>query len=314
MVATISPLELEALRRAGRPIDLIDVRTPAEFREVHVAFARNLPLDRLDAAALRQSAVEHPLYLVCRSGRRSAEACEQLMAAGVTQVVNVAGGTQACQAAGLPVVQGEPAMSLERQVRIAAGLLVLLGAAIGLGIHPYGFALAALVGAGLIFAGLTDSCGLAVLLGRMPWNQVAPPAAGGGCGSGCHTALLLLVGLGLLLPAASAAADHTPDSLGTVQRGIREQKAILVDVREAEEWEEGHLRDARLLPLSTLREANPATIGRALPKDKVIYLHCAAGGRCLQAAELLQKQGYDARPLKPGYEALLKAGFPAAMQ
>jgi rhodanese-related sulfurtransferase len=144
----------------------------------------------------------------------------------------------------------------------------------------------------------------------MPWNQVSdePNSAGTACRVGA-----LLVAAAVLLPAPAFAAEHTRDSLATVQRGVAEQKAVLVDVREKEEWEDGHLRDARLLPLSTLeRGVAKEDLARVLPQDKVIYLHCALGGRCLQAAALLKKHGYDVRPLKQGFDALLDAGFPGA--
>ena len=81
------------------------------------------------------------------------------------------GGTSAWQSAGLPVVKGKQVMSLERQVRIAAGALVVLGAVIGHFVHPGGFALSAFVGAGLVFAGITDTCGMGMLIARMPWNR-----------------------------------------------------------------------------------------------------------------------------------------------
>ena len=116
--ATISPRELAERHRQGA-VDLIDVRTPVEFREVHVGFARNLPLDRLDPATLTVSK-DQPLYVICRSGSRGQQACVKLEAAGFN-VINVEGGTLAWDAAGLPVVRGQKAMSLERQVRIAAG-------------------------------------------------------------------------------------------------------------------------------------------------------------------------------------------------
>ena len=94
---------------------------------------------------------------------------------------------------------------------------------------------------------------------------------------------------------------------------LKEKKAILVDVREEEEWDAGHLADARLLPLSQLEKGvAPEKLAKTLSKDKIIYLHCAAGGRCLTAADALKKQGYDARPLKPGYKQLLKSGFTKA--
>jgi rhodanese-related sulfurtransferase len=86
--------------------------------------------------------------------------------------VSVDGGTQAWEAAGLPIVRGQKTISLERQVRIAAGSLVVLGAVLGYFVHPYFIGLSAFVGAGLVFAGVTDTCGMGMLLARMPWNKV----------------------------------------------------------------------------------------------------------------------------------------------
>jgi rhodanese-related sulfurtransferase len=116
--ATISPKELLDLTQAGKEIDLIDVRTPVEYREVHVTFARNLPLDRLDPAAMaaERNGSDRPLYVICRSGNRGKQACEKLLASGCCNIVNVEGGTQACEQVGLPVVRGKKAVSLERQV------------------------------------------------------------------------------------------------------------------------------------------------------------------------------------------------------
>lgn len=172
---TIAPKELQDLVQSGVRVDLIDVRTPAEFQEVHVPFARNVPLDRVDPGqwATPRNGTESPLYVICRSGNRARQACEKLSAAGVS-VVNVAGGTQAWEQAGLTVVRGQATMSLERQVRIAAGTLVLLGALLSVFAHPWWIALSAFVGAGLVFAGVTDTCGMGLLLARMPWNQVSP--------------------------------------------------------------------------------------------------------------------------------------------
>jgi rhodanese-related sulfurtransferase len=173
-VTTISPKQLAELCRNGK-IDLIDVRTPVEFREVHTANARNLPLDRLDPATVMQARngnKDEPLYLICRSGSRGRQACEKFLAASFTNVVNVEGGTLACVEAGLSVVRGKKAISLERQVRIAAGSLVLLGVLLGWLVHPALFGLSAFVGAGLVFAGITDTCGMGMMVARMPWNQV----------------------------------------------------------------------------------------------------------------------------------------------
>jgi rhodanese-related sulfurtransferase len=173
-VTTVSPQRLAELCKAGK-IDLIDVRTPVEFREVHVEHARNFPLDRLDPVAVMQARNGHkdePLYVICRSGGRGRQACEKFLAAGFTKVVNVEGGTLAWAECGLPVVRGKKAISLERQVRMAAGALVLLGVLLGWLVHPVFLALAGFVGAGLVFAGITDTCGMGLLLARMPWNRV----------------------------------------------------------------------------------------------------------------------------------------------
>lgn len=121
------------------------------------------------------------------------------------------------------------------------------------------------------------------------------------------------VGLVVALCGAAAAADHTTDTPAAVKKGVAEGKAVLVDVREADEWADGHLKDAKSLPLSELKAGVPAAkLTEKLPPGSVVYLHCASGRRCLAAADLLKKQGYDARPLKAGYEALLSAGFEKA--
>ena len=97
--------------------------------------------------------------------------CQKLEAAGFTNSVNVEGGTSAWRAAGLPVVEGKKVMSLERQVRIAAGSLVVIGIAIGQFVHPAGFGLSALIGAGLVFSAVTNTCGMGMLIAKMPWNR-----------------------------------------------------------------------------------------------------------------------------------------------
>jgi len=174
-IPTITPQRLQELRNSGQHVDLVDVRTPVEFREVHVDFARNVPLTELKSATLPREKYtpETPLYVICRAGGRGQQACEQLQAAGLAHVVNVAGGTLAWEQAGLPVIRGKKFISLERQVRIAAGSLVLIGSLLGAFVHLYWIGLSAFVGAGLVFAGLTDTCGMGMLLARMPWNQTS---------------------------------------------------------------------------------------------------------------------------------------------
>ena len=177
-LSTATPSELLQLSKSGKKIDLIDVRTPVEFREVHVEFARNIPLDQLDPAAVMQArngSSNDPLYVICKSGGRGRQACESFSKAGYSNVINIDGGTSACEQAGLPVVKGKKAISLERQVRIAAGSLVLIGVALSF-VNQYFIGLSAFVGAGLVFAGITDTCGMGIMLGKMPWNQVADGA------------------------------------------------------------------------------------------------------------------------------------------
>src|SRR5206468_1454483 len=96
-------------------------------------------------------------------------------------------------------------------------------------------------------------------------------------------------------------------------KAIADDKAVLLDVREKSEWDDGHLKDARSLPLSVLQAgAKAEDVAKVVAKDKVVYCHCASGVRCLKAADALKKLGYDVRPLKPGYLDLLKAGFAPA--
>ncbi len=135
----------------------------------------NIPLDSLDPDSIMESRNgrrEQPLYVMCKSGVRGGKACEKFSKAGYDQVINVEGGVQAWEAAQLPVVRGKKTMSLERQVRIVAGLFVLIGAVLSLLVHPYFIGISAFVGAGLMFAGITDSCAMGMMLAKMPWNQV----------------------------------------------------------------------------------------------------------------------------------------------
>ena len=123
----ISPEKLKERQQLDSSLELIDVRTPVEFRTVHVQGAKNVPLDQLDPAkflAQRNGSGDEPIYFICRSGSRAKQACEKLLAAGHANVCNVEGGTQACIEAKLPVVRGQESMSLERQVRIEHRTLV----------------------------------------------------------------------------------------------------------------------------------------------------------------------------------------------
>ncbi|MHC4403376.1 MAG: rhodanese-like domain-containing protein [Planctomycetota bacterium] len=173
-IHTITSLELKDLLVREPDLQLIDVRMPAEFREVHVVGARNVPFDRLSAEQLSSESAEDgssTVYFICKVGKRSHKACEKARELGLPNVVNVEGGTDVCIAAGLPVERGKKAVSLERQVRITAGGLVLVGAVLAVAVHPYWAALPALIGAGLAYSGVTDTCGMGMLLSKMPWNR-----------------------------------------------------------------------------------------------------------------------------------------------
>lgn len=155
--------------------DLVDVRTPGEYHSGHAAGARSYPLDRLDAKALlasRQAKADQPIYIICKSGSRSRQACEKLAAAGVGNLVNVQGGTEAWKQAGL-AIEGATrrVLSLDRQVQATAGAICLSGAVLGTWANPWFYLLSAMVGFGLLVAGLTGFCPMGLLLARMPWNQ-----------------------------------------------------------------------------------------------------------------------------------------------
>ena len=109
------------------------------------------------------------------------------------------------------------------------------------------------------------------------------------------------------------AAELSNDPLPTVQENVATHKAVLVDVREPGEWKEGHVEGAISLPLSSLKkDVDTSTLEHQLPKDKIVYTHCVMGVRALKAAKILEKLGYNVRPLKAGYEDLVKAGFEKA--
>ncbi len=152
---------------------LLDVRTPAEFRAVHAEPARNVPLDQLDPQAeiARRNGDDGPLYVICKSGKRGEQARQKFVQAGFENVVNVEGGTDAWEEAGLPIVKGQKSISLERQVRILAGLLVFIFTLMGAFVHPAFLVVPGFIGAGLTFAGITDTCGMGMMLAKMPWNR-----------------------------------------------------------------------------------------------------------------------------------------------
>ncbi|MEQ8821741.1 MAG: rhodanese-like domain-containing protein [Sumerlaeia bacterium] len=169
---TLSPQVTSERLKADAKARLIDVRTPAEFETEHATGALSIPLDTIDAEKLKAATPDGaPAYIICQSGARARKACDKLAAAGAENLVLVEGGTEAWKAAGLPTVKGRQTLPLIRQVHITVGSLILIGSALGFFVHVGFFAIPAFAGAGLLFAGLTGFCGMAMVLGKMPWNQ-----------------------------------------------------------------------------------------------------------------------------------------------
>ncbi len=184
-ISTIQPTELASLIEAGHDAPIIDVRTPMEFQEIHSPAARNVPLDSLNPASVMAASgahAEQPLYIMCRSGMRAEKACKQFQASGYSNAVNVAGGIVSWEKAGLPVVRGRKMFPLDRQVRILAGFLVLLFSLAAVLLDKRLALLSGAIGGGLMYAGVTNWCGFALLLSSLPWNRVGHPQAS--CSSG----------------------------------------------------------------------------------------------------------------------------------
>ena len=168
----LHPMNVMAEASAGAL--LLDVRSPAEFRSGRVQGAVNLPLENVTAESVRALLVgndQKTVVLLCASGGRARTAAKKLAASGLKTLV-VQGGTNSCQQAGLPIDKDAGGViSIERQVRIAAGTLVFGGVLLGANVHPGFYGLSAFVGAGLVFAGVTDWCGMGLLIARAPWNK-----------------------------------------------------------------------------------------------------------------------------------------------
>lgn len=170
----LAPADLTHLVRERPEVRLLDVRTPGEFEAEHIAGAYNVPLHTLaEHGPEIRAGVAAPVVLVCRSGQRAERAEEVLTAAGMTNLHVLDGGMTAWTAAGQPVRRGTPRMSLERQVRVAAGTLAATGGFLALFVHPLFAALPAFVGSGLVFAGVTDTCAMGMLLAKLPHNRPA---------------------------------------------------------------------------------------------------------------------------------------------
>jgi rhodanese-related sulfurtransferase len=187
---SVDARELQARIASGERIALVDVRSEAEFAAARIKGAQNFPLEKIGAAA-QSIAPRQPVVLLCATGLRSMMAIGAF--AGRGNVASLVGGMAAWRGAGLPLDgAGGGVWPLERQVRLIAGAFVLISAILGLTVSPWFFGITLFFGAGLTFSGLSGWCGMALLLGKLPWNKRAmsapaagaaqAPEAGGGCG------------------------------------------------------------------------------------------------------------------------------------
>lgn len=158
-------------------LTIIDVRSPQEFAKSHVQGAKNIPLEQLQPELLAQKiSADETVFLICKAGMRAKHAANQLSQFTDSPIVVIEGGTVASIDAGCPCHLEHSSLqssviSIERQVRITAGLMGLTGTLLGLLVHSGFFVMPAFIGAGLTFAGITDSCAMGALLLRMPWNK-----------------------------------------------------------------------------------------------------------------------------------------------
>ena len=169
----IRPAGLSVLLQNDQTTRLLDVLTPGEYDSAHIAGAYNVPLDTLGEHAAEIRSVTAPIVLVCQSGGRARKAEEALRAAGMSNLHVLDGGMSGWIAEGQAVRRGAPKLSLERQVRIVAGALAATGGLLALLVNPLFALLPAFVGSGLVFAGITDTCGMALALTKLPYNRAA---------------------------------------------------------------------------------------------------------------------------------------------
>ncbi|TLQ47556.1 rhodanese-like domain-containing protein [Streptomyces marianii] len=186
-MTTPTALGIDEARTRLHELTVIDVRTPGEYAGGHLPGALNIPLDQIRRALpdIRQAAARGDVLVVCASGARSENACRTLAAHGVASAT-LSGGTAAWAAEGNELQRPEGASratwSMERQVRFTAGTLVLVGLLLGFLVHPAFLLVSAVIAGGLVFSALTDTCGMAAMLARLPHNRPrsadlgAPPA------------------------------------------------------------------------------------------------------------------------------------------
>jgi len=183
---TVSPAALAAILRTGDSHELLDVRTPPEYTSAHIPGAKLIPLNELRVEAiLAQHQPGTPVYVLCQAGPRASKAIEQFERAGCEDCVLVEGGMQAWIDAGLPAHRGvSRVIPIMRQVQIVVGSLSAVSATLALTVNPWFAAVPLFLGCGLIFAGITGTCGMALMLARMPWNRKQNPGQDA-CSSCC---------------------------------------------------------------------------------------------------------------------------------
>ena len=172
MKSEITPKELYKKLQDSRFKEnsiIVDVRVPGEHRAERIPSTLNIPLHRLNEFKDELQKYEH-VYMHCETGGRSSDACMKLEEMAMDNWINVDGGISEWKLQDLPVIT-DRGISMQRQVMISAGSLVLLGAGLSFFVQSAWLALPSFVGAGLIFAGLTNNCGLAKLLRMAPWNK-----------------------------------------------------------------------------------------------------------------------------------------------
>lgn len=170
--STSSPEQLKGWIDSGSEVVVIDVRSSAEFESLHIKGSYNVPLSLLSEHAEELAAkFDTKVVLVCQSGVRAAQAKTNLATVGFSNAHVLAGGVSAYQQAGGQVVEGSKRWDLERQVRMAAGSLVVAGLLGGKFLSPQLRTVAGVIGAGLTFSAATNTCAMGKALAAMPWNQ-----------------------------------------------------------------------------------------------------------------------------------------------
>jgi rhodanese-related sulfurtransferase len=169
-VQKISPRDAKALLDGGEAV-LIDIREQDEFAREHIAGARLVPLSGFTPSDFPREHEKAGVFC-CASGNRTTQAAGDILATGFAKVYQIEGGLAGWKKAGLPVNLNRSApISIQRQVQLIAGAMMLASVILGFLLTPYWFALGAFVGAGLMFAGATGTCAMATLLAYMPWNR-----------------------------------------------------------------------------------------------------------------------------------------------